>query len=119
MLDEIEFAEVADLHRQGLWATKGFRQRWGVPLEHATLAQRSVPMRSKYQQLTGLKEQNENAILHHRISLYGAPCVKCGSPCEPQRQSAGYGLCPWDWASQVCRLLALLRSSAAAQMAKR
>lgn len=29
MLDESEFAEVADLHRQGIQATKEFRQRWG------------------------------------------------------------------------------------------
>lgn len=33
---------------------------------------------AEYERLTGFKETNLNAVLHHRISYYGPPCPRCG-----------------------------------------
>ena len=34
----------------------------------------------RYAQITGFRETNINAIYHHRISLHGGPCPRCGKP---------------------------------------
>ena len=80
MLDEAEFAEVAALYSESMKATKQFREQWNIPLEHASIDQRFSPVRLRYEQLTGMRDCNENAIMHHRISLYGPPCEVCGRP---------------------------------------
>jgi len=82
MLDETEYAEISELHCEGLRATKEFRERWGIPLEQMklTLSERLEPMRLRYREITGWDESNPNAILHHRLSLYGPPCRHCQKP---------------------------------------
>jgi hypothetical protein len=80
MLDEGEFAAVSQLYREAFRASKEFRQQWGIPLEQASIHDRFKPIRLKYEQLTGMKECHENAIMHHRISMYGEPCKSCGKP---------------------------------------
>ena len=80
MLDEDEFASVAQLYRGAFKATKEFRQQWGIPLEQASIEDRFRPVRLRYEQLTGMKDCHENAIMHHRISMYGEPCKSCGKP---------------------------------------
>lgn len=80
MLDEDEFASVVELYRQALHASKEFRQRWGIPLEKGSLDDRFRPVRVRYEELTGTKDCHQNAIMHHRISLYGKPCGFCGKP---------------------------------------
>jgi predicted Zn-ribbon and HTH transcriptional regulator len=32
----------------------------------------------KYFELTGVRETNPNALWHHRLSIYGPECRKCG-----------------------------------------
>jgi hypothetical protein len=31
-----------------------------------------------FEEITGFRETNANAIFHHRLSLYGPPCHVCG-----------------------------------------
>jgi hypothetical protein len=80
MLNETEFREIASLYTAAMKGTKEFRQQWSIPLENASIEQRFAPVRLRYEQLTGLKDCHENAIMHHRLSLFGPPCHHCGKP---------------------------------------
>ena len=72
MLDEEEFMEVAGLYSEAMKATKEF------PLERAPIDQIFSPVRLRYEQLTGMQNCHQNAIMHHRLLLYGQPCSACG-----------------------------------------
>jgi hypothetical protein len=52
-----------------------------------TIAERFLPVCDQYFKLTGLKETNHNAVSHHRVSLYGRPCKKCGKPYRTDKGS--------------------------------
>ena len=67
MLDEDEF-KVADELYSRMFSSSG------------TMQERAKPLIDYYFELTGVAESNKNAIVHHRISLYGDPCEKCGKP---------------------------------------
>ncbi len=85
MLDEAEFAEIWQLTQEAILSTKEFRRKWDVPLERASLQERFLPVRLRYEQLTGFKDCHQNAIMHHRISMYGPPCARCGKPLRTPR----------------------------------
>ena len=68
MLDEDEYAIASKLYSQKVEMTSGPRE------------DRYRPLLDYYFQVTGFKETEPNAIMHHRVSLYGLPCEKCGKP---------------------------------------
>jgi hypothetical protein len=80
MLDEVEYLEVFRLYGEGMGATKEFRQKWRLPLEGMESEIRFKPLLDRYEQMTGMRETNPNAVMHHRLSLYGPPCQRCGKP---------------------------------------
>lgn len=80
MLDEEEFAEIANLYSEAMKGVKRFREASGADLTHPTVKELFRPVRERYEQLTGFQESNENAIMHHRLALYGPPCKHCGKP---------------------------------------
>lgn len=80
MLDEEEFAEIYALYSNAFRLAKGIRRDTGVAIQHPSVKESFEPVRAKYQSITGFYEPNENAIMHHRISLYGPPCANCGKP---------------------------------------
>src|SRR5579871_5440384 len=80
MLTEDEYAEITSLFRDAMKSTKEFRQHWGIPLEEASIHQRFQPVREHYEHITGMKDCHQNAILHHRLSLYGPACKFCQKP---------------------------------------
>ena len=95
MLDDAEFASIADLYRAGFKATKEFRQRWGIPLEGATVEQRLQPVSLRYEELTGVRSCPPGTVMHHRLSLYGPPCKQCGKPLRsPQAKLCGASMYP-------------------------
>jgi len=70
MLDESEFATVPELYSLGMRTARkgGSRQeQFKALLDH-------------YNGITGFDETEPNAIMHHRISMYGPPCEACGKP---------------------------------------
>jgi hypothetical protein len=85
MLDEEEFDVVSNLYSQSMSATKEFRKRHNIPLSGAPINELFRPVREAYKQMTGMDEPNENAIMHHRISIYGPPCECCGKPLRTPR----------------------------------
>ena len=68
MLDDAEFAEVADAGLRAQHSgTGGLRRRLDAICK-------------AYEQITGFPETNANAVMHHHLSLYGHPCSRCGKP---------------------------------------
>jgi len=80
MLDEAEYTEASVLYSDGIRATKEFRKKWGVSLEEADMQERFRPLLEYYERVTGMRETNHLAVRHHRLSLYGPPCERCGRP---------------------------------------
>ncbi|HTJ31330.1 MAG TPA: hypothetical protein VL346_12555 [Acidobacteriaceae bacterium] len=95
MLSDEEFAEVSSLYREGIRAGKEFRLANGIPLENATIEVRFRNLLAAYERLTGYRETNPNAVMHHRLSLYGPPCRHCGKPLRtPQTKLCGACMTP-------------------------
>jgi len=68
MLDEAEYKVAYELYAKGMHALEGSR------------AERNAELINYYFKLTGEMYSEPNAIMHHRIALYGSPCEKCGKP---------------------------------------
>lgn len=95
MLDEVEYANVARLNNESIRATKEFRERTGASLKDPSIDERFRPVRDEYERMTGMKESNHNAILHHRLLLYGPPCERCQRPLRtPQAKLCGSCMFP-------------------------
>ena len=95
MLDDREFSEVSRLHAECVRGVKQFRERSGESLEHPSIKKIFQPVRDRYKELTGFYEANENAIMHHKLSLYGPPCRKCGKPLRtPKAKLCGSCMTP-------------------------
>ena len=103
MLDEEEFAIVAKLYLRVMHGAKKFRMRNDAPLSDVPLAELFRPLREAYFELTGMNETNANAIMHHRISLYGPTCENCGKPLRTPRASfcAACGRVPGEGVTKV------------------
>lgn len=80
MLDEEEYAQIAALHCKTLQTVKEFRRKTAAALNSSNVKARFESVCAKYEELTGFNESNVNAIMHHRIALYGPPCHICGKP---------------------------------------
>lgn len=79
MLDDEEWEIVEPLLSNMIQQIKEYRKKHSCSLREA---QKSVGSDAceKYYKITGYKESNHLALYHHRISLYGPPCDKCGKP---------------------------------------
>ncbi|HZS04674.1 MAG TPA: hypothetical protein VFD58_07555 [Blastocatellia bacterium] len=82
MLDEEEYDVIDELYSQAFRAAKDFSKN--RPPE-TSIKGRFRSVCEAYKQMTGFDETNHNAIMHHRISIYGPPCAKCGKPLRTPR----------------------------------
>jgi hypothetical protein len=87
MLDEEEYKVVDELYSQAVGNTREYRVRNGLPLSNVPIEELFVPVRNAYKKMTGMDESNHNAIMHHRISIYGEPCKNCGKPLRTPKAS--------------------------------
>ena len=78
MLDEDEYKVIRGLYVQCADRMKEYRQKHGLPLNSLSREEHFRPLLEKYLEMTGFEETEPNAVMHHRISLYGPPCKKCG-----------------------------------------
>jgi hypothetical protein len=85
MLDEGEYAQVSQLYSEATRATKEYRQRCGTSLKDTPLDELYRPVRVRYEELTAMKDCNENAVMHHRLSLYGPACKRYGKPLRTRK----------------------------------
>jgi len=77
MLDEDEYAQANKLYLEGMRNVKFVKEeqlRFKALLDY-------------YKNLTGFGETIPNAIMHHRIILYGPPCENCGKPYRTDKAS--------------------------------
>ncbi|CAL2093002.1 hypothetical protein [Tenacibaculum sp. 190524A05c] len=68
MLDKQEFAIASALYQKGFRVLKKDRQ------------ERFKELLDYYNDLTGFKETEPNAIMHHSLEQIGPDCEKCGKP---------------------------------------
>ena len=80
MLDESEFARVAELYTEAVRAVELYRRRHRATQETVPTELLLQPVRREYQAITGVFEPDTRTIMHHRASLYGPPCPACGKP---------------------------------------
>ena len=71
MLDEEEYAKASELYSKAIRSASDVTK---------TRLDRYRELLDYYHKVTGFKETEPNAIMHHRISMYGPPCEKCGKP---------------------------------------
>jgi len=90
MLDEAEFAVASRLYGESMRGAKEIRKQTGVPVQHASIDDQFRPVRDYYEDISGMKDCHQNAIMHHRLALYGPPCAACGKPLRtPQARLCG------------------------------
>lgn len=82
MLDEQEWAIVQP--HLGLEAIKRYRQEHQASIAEAK-RHCFNPALQAYFELTGYHEVNGDALLHHRLMLFGPPCEACGKPLRTPR----------------------------------
>ncbi len=76
MLDEAEFGRVEKIRQEAFQRFRETRREGEGASVEAVLA----PVCAEYTRLTGFHETNVNAVMHHRLSLHGPPCARCGKP---------------------------------------
>ncbi|MGE6354371.1 hypothetical protein ACQKCJ_10905 [Flavobacterium sp. NPDC079362] len=77
MLDQEEYKVASKLYRNGFETGKC----------NMTRKTRFKDLLDYYKDLTGFEETNPNAIMHHRIDLYGAACENCSKPYRTPKAS--------------------------------
>jgi hypothetical protein len=59
---------------------KQYRKETGASLVEAYRNNTGLHALVTYERITGFRETNANALMHHRLKLYGPACTACGKP---------------------------------------
>lgn len=80
MLTDDGWEEVSSLLVNTMNQVKAYRELHQCSLAEANANEFGNEALAAYERITGFKETNPNALFHHRLSIYGAPCLACGKP---------------------------------------
>jgi hypothetical protein len=80
MLEEAEWERIAPYLMNAIEQIKRYRQTHGVSIQEARAAGYDQEALALYFEMTGFRETNPDALWHHRASLFGPACHKCGKP---------------------------------------
>ena len=80
MLTEEEWTRVAPHLDDAIEQIKRYREQHQCSLAEARQKGFAQDALALYAQITGFKETNADALYHHRLSMYGPPCLACGKP---------------------------------------
>jgi hypothetical protein len=87
MLTESEWERVSPHMVNAVTQIKQYREEHQCSLSEARAKGFGQQALAAYEQITGFKETNPDALFHHRLSIYGLPCHACGKPLRtPQAQ---------------------------------
>ncbi|MFO1076405.1 MAG: hypothetical protein U1E73_01620 [Planctomycetota bacterium] len=94
MFDEVEWARLAPLLDGGIRAIKRYREDTGAALADVPTRDLYSSMLSEHQRIAGHAEVRPQDVWHHRRSMHGPPCQRCGKPLRtPEaKQCAACGL---------------------------
>jgi hypothetical protein len=81
MLDEAEYSIIRDLHTQAVRRGKAS----AVNLDRAAIDALFSPVLDAYERITGCRDVKIDAVMHHRLSLFGPPCNRCAKPLRTPR----------------------------------
>ena len=80
MLTEQEWLVMGPALSQSISDLQQIRIERGIDLAEALKHHYGSEALRLYQEFTGFRETNPDALWHHRLSLYGPPCQACGKP---------------------------------------
>ena len=88
LLDEAEYAVIQGIYADCIGGVKQHRVAHNATLAQVPMTQKQfLPVLEAYQQMTGRRETNAEEVLHHRASIYGPPCRRCGKVLRTARAS--------------------------------
>ena len=80
LLEEHEWELIHPLLQDAIGEIKRYREAHGVSITAAKEKGYGHAALALYRSITGFSETNPDAIWHHRLLLFGPPCVACGKP---------------------------------------
>src|SRR5690242_3257490 len=76
-LSESEWSRIEPHLMQGLTDIKLYRERTGADIQTARNLVKSEAM-SLFEEITGVSGIHSDVIHHHRLSMWGPECARCG-----------------------------------------
>jgi hypothetical protein len=87
MLTEAEWAVISPELANGIEQIKFYREANNCSLAEARTKGFGRKALELYEEVTGYRETNADALFHHRLSIYGPPCGACGKPLRTPQAS--------------------------------
>ena len=88
MLTEAEWEIVSSELANGVEQIKAYREKHHCSLAEARAKGFGQKALALYENMTGFRETNPDALFHHRLSIYGPSCRTCHKPLRTQQATS-------------------------------